>query len=323
MEMKQKKEYKIIFFILIYLSVNIVSFSIKLSSTEGLNRLSNYNEIKNIEVEKIVSREELERKNGLVYEKNKNTVFNGALVARKNGKEILGIYIYRYGKTEDYGYDYYDNGQLEIEVKQKNDKSDGEGIEYYENGKLKSKRYYRAGILEKITEYRQNGTTFRMYQAIEGINGIRTVYYENGKSVKSIAEVTQNHSQKGMINYIFNGKLKAYDKQGRLKAILNFKNDSIAGLPQEMYYPNGKLKYYAIAKDNNQKNPTFTEKAISYYDNGQEKENCDEVERGIWMCKKYDKNGKFKGEAQKGGQPIETSNFWANFFMGVLNILLQ
>ncbi len=322
MEMKQKKEYKIIFFILIYLSVNIVSFSIKLSSTEGLNRLSNYNEIKNIEVEKIVSREELERKNGLVYEKNKNTVFNGALVARKNGKEILGIYIYRYGKTEDYGYDYYDNGQLEIEVKQKNDKSDGEGIEYYENGKLKSKRYYRAGILEKITEYRQNGTTFRMYQAIEGINGIRTVYYENGKSVKSIAEVTQNR-QKEITNYILNGKLKIYDKQGRLQAILNFKNDSIAGLPQEMYYPNGKLKYYAIAKDNNQKNPTFTEKAISYYDNGQEKENCDEVDRGMWMCKKYDKNGKFKGEAQKGGQPIETSNFWANFFMGVLNILLQ
>ena len=322
MEMKQKKEYKIIFFILIYLSVNIVSFSIKLSSTEGLNRMSNYNEIKNIEVEKIVSREELERKNGLVYEKNKNTVFNGALVARKNGKEILGIYIYRYGKTEDYGYDYYDNGQLEIEVKQKNDKSDGEGIEYYENGKLKSKRYYRAGILEKITEYRQNGTTFRMYQAIEGINGIRTVYYENGKSVKSIAEVTQNR-QKEITNYILNGKLKIYDKQGRLQAILNFKNDSIAGLPQEMYYPNGKLKYYAIAKDNNQKNPTFTEKAISYYDNGQEKENCDEVDRGMWMCKKYDKNGKFKGEAQKGGQPIETSNFWANFFMGVLNILLQ
>lgn len=322
MEMKQKKEYKIIFFILIYLSVNIVSFSIKLSSTEGLNRLSNYNEIKNIEVEKIVSREELERKNGLVYEKNKNTVFNGALVARKNGKEILGIYIYRYGKTEDYGYDYYDNGQLEIEVKQKNDKSDGEGIEYYENGKLKSKRYYRAGILEKITEYRQNGTTFRMYQAIEGINGIRTVYYENGKSVKSIAEVTQNR-QKEITNYILNGKLKIYDKQGRLQAILNFKNDSIVGLPQEMYYPNGKLKYYAIAKDNNQKNPTFTEKAISYYDNGQEKENCDEVDRGVWMCKKYDKNGKFKGEVQKGGQPIETSNFWANFFMGVLNILLQ
>ena len=322
MEMKQKKEYKIIFFILIYLSVNIVSFSIKLSSTEGLNRLSNYNEIKNIEVEKIVSREELERKNGLVYEKNKNTVFNGALVARKNGKEILGIYIYRYGKTEDYGYDYYDNGQLEIEVKQKNDKSDGEGIEYYENGKLKSKRYYRAGILEKITEYRQNGTTFRMYQAIEGINGIRTVYYENGKSVKSIAEVTQNR-QKEITNYILNGKLKIYDKQGRLQAILNFKNDSIAGLPQEMYYPNGKLKYYAIAKDNNQKNPTFTEKAISYYDNGQEKENCDEVDSGMWMCKKYDKNGKFKGEVQKGGQPIETSNFWANFFMGVLNILFQ
>ena len=73
----------------------------------------------------------------------------------------------------------------------------------------------------------------------------------------------------------------------------------------------------------NQKNPTFTQKAISYYDNGQEKENCDEVDSGMWMCKKYDKNGKFKGEVQKGGQPIEMSNFWANFFMGVLNILFQ
>ena len=97
----------------------------------------------------------------------------------------------------------------------------------------------------------------------------------------------------------------------------------MAGLSQEIYYPNGKVKYYAIAKDNNQKNPTFTQKAISYYDNGQEKENCDEVDSGMWRCKKYDKNGKFKEEVRKGGQPIETSNFWANFFMGVLNILLQ
>ena len=273
-------------------------------------------------MKKIVSEEELERKNGLVYEKNKNIIFNGVLIVRNNRREILGIYIYVNGKTEDYGYDYYENGQLEIKVKQKNDKSEGEAIEYYKDGKLKSKRYYSAGILEEIIEYKQNGTVFRTYQAIEGINGIRTLYYENGKDIKAIAEVIQNR-QKEITNYILNGKLKAYDKQGHLKAIFNFKNDSIAGLPQELYYPNGKVKYYAIAKDNNQKNPTFTQKAISYYDNGQEKENCDEVDSGMWRCKKYDKNGKFKEEVQKGGQPIETSNFWANFFMGVLNILFQ
>ena len=323
MEMKQKKESKlIIFFILIYLFLNTISFSIKLSSVEGINKLSNYNEIKNKEVKKIVSEEELERKNGLVYEKNKNIIFNGVLIVRNNRREILGIYIYVNGKTEDYGYDYYENGQLEIKVKQKNDKSEGEAIEYYKDGKLKSKRYYSAGILEEIIEYKKNGTVFRTYQAIEGINGIRTLYYENGKDIKAIAEVIQNR-QKEITNYILNGKLKAYDKQGHLKAIFNFKNDSIAGLPQELYYPNGKVKYYAIAKDNNQKNPTFTQKAISYYDNGQEKENCDEVDSGMWICKKYDKNGKFKGEVQKGGQPIDTSNFWTNFFMGVLNILFQ
>ncbi len=50
------------------------------------------------------------------------------------------VYIYINGKTEDYGYDYYENGQLEIKVKQKNDKSEGEAIEYYKDGKLKSKR---------------------------------------------------------------------------------------------------------------------------------------------------------------------------------------
>lgn len=92
------------------------------------------------------------------------------------------------------------------------------------------------------------------------------MYYENGKDIKTVLEITQDYSQKGIINYILNGKLKSYDKQGRLQAIFNFKNDSIAGLPQELYYPNRKVKYYAIAKDNNQKNPTFTQKAISYYD---------------------------------------------------------
>ena len=35
-----------------------------------------------------------------------------------------------------------------------------------------------------------------------GLDGISTVYYENGKDVKSTAEVTQDYSQKGRINNI-------------------------------------------------------------------------------------------------------------------------
>ena len=297
-----------------------------LNEINGVRKLSNYNELKDIQVERIVDWNNIERNKSKdrVYVIGENKPFTGsAIKGLKNGKNIEGILFYKEGHTEKTAYEYYPNNQLKLKVPQENDKSEGKGYYYYSNGKLQSEKFYRDDKIQASSEYRQDGTIFRTYKMVEGLNGIRTVYYENGKDIKTIIEVTQDYSQKEMVNYILNGKLKAYDKQGHLKAILNFKNDSIAGLPQEMYYPNGKLKYYAIAKDNNQKNPTFTEKAISYYDNGQEKENCDEVDRGMWMCKKYDKNGKFKGEVQKGGQPIETSNFWANFFMGVLNILLQ
>ena len=212
MEMKQKKESKlIIFFILIYLFLNTISFSIKLSSVEGINKLSNYNEIKNKEVKKIVSEEELERKNGLVYEKNKNIIFNGVLIVRNNRREILGIYIYVNGKTEDYGYDYYENGQLEIKVKQKNDKSEGEAIEYYKDGKLKSKRYYSAGILEEIIEYKQNGTVFRTYQAIEGINGIEVL---DDYTVK----VTTEKPMAALLNNLSNGTIAILSEKATTEA---------------------------------------------------------------------------------------------------------
>ena len=308
----------IIFFILVsnYLS------AVKLSEIPQLNKLENYNELKNIEVEQTVDYDNYDRNGKYVYVHGETIPFSGVAIKR-NKNSITGLYFYKKGKAEGIIYEYHDNGKLRLIQKYVDDSAEGKAIEYYYSGKIQSDRFYKDNVLQISTEYKQNGTIFRTYKVIDGLNGIRTVYYENGKDISSIAEVTQDYSQKKMINYRLNGKLKAYDKQGHLKAILNFKNDSIAGLPQEMYYPNGKLKYYAIAKDNNQKNPTFTEKAISYYDNGQEKENCDEVDSGMWMCKKYDKNGKFKGEVQKGGQPIETSNFWANFFMGVLNILLQ
>ena len=272
--------------------------AMKLSEIPQLNKLENYNEIKNVEVERVVDYDNYDRNGKYVYVHGETIPFSGVAIKR-NKSNIIGLYFYENGKAE------------------------GPAYVYYPNGKFNFDRFYKDDITQTSVEYRQNGTKFRTYKAVDGLNGIRTVYYENGKDIKTVLEVTQDYSQQGMINYILNGKLKVYNKQGQLQGIFNFKNNSMAGLSQEIYYPNGKVKYYAIAKDNNQKNPTFTQKAISYYDNGQEKENCDEVDSGMWRCKKYDKNGKFKEEGRKGGQPIETSNFWANFFMGVLNILLQ
>ena len=308
--------------VLIYFSLALLLQALKLDNLNGLKNLSNYNEIKNIEVEQIVDYDNYNRNGKYVYINGENIPFTGVAVKKENNN-IVGLFFYNYGISQSVDYEYYVNGNLKLKTPHKNDKTEGKGENYYSNGKLKAVRNYGNNIIQSDIEYRENGTTLRSFKMTEGLNGVSTVYYENGKDIKSIAEVTQDYSQKGRINNILNGKLKVYSKQGQLQGVFNFKNNSIAGLPQELYYPNGKIKYYAIAKDNNQKNPTFTQKAISYYDNGQEKENCDEVDSGMWMCKKYDKNGKFKGEVQKGGQPIETSNFWANFFMGVLNILFQ
>ena len=297
--------------------------SIRLSEIKEISRLSNYEEIKNIETSRIIDYDNYDRKGNYVYVHGESEPFTGIVISKDLRGNIVAIIPYNNGNSNGIKYEYYSNGQLSFKNRNVNNKMNGEAEHYYLDGKLQSHRYYENDIIKNDTEYQKNGIMFRTFKMTEGLNGISTVYYENGKDIKSIAEVTQDYSQKGRINNILNGKLKVYSKQGQLQGIFNFKNNSMAGLSQEIYYPNGKIKYYAIAKDNNQKNPTFTQKAISYYDNGQEKENCDEVDSGMWMCKKYDKNGKFKGEVQKGGQPIETSNFWANFFMGVLNILLQ
>ncbi|WP_314392093.1 hypothetical protein [Leptotrichia shahii] len=297
-----------------------------LNEINGIKKLSNYNELKDIQVERIIDRNKIKRNKveDRVYVIGENKPFTGsAIMGLDDNKNIEGIFFYKDGHTEKTAYEYYPNNQLKIKVPQRNDKNEGRGLEYYSSGKLQSDRFYRDDIMIMCNEYRENGTLSSIYKATNGLNGIKTVYYENGKDVKTVIEITQDYSQKGRINDILNGKLKRYDKQGRLQGVFTFKNNSLAGLPQELYYPNGKVRYYSIAKNNDVNHLQFTQKAIEYYDNGQEKENCDEVDSGMWICKKYDKNGKFKGEVQKGGQPIETSNFWANFFMGVLNILLQ
>ena len=309
--------------LLSFLCTGMNLLSIRLSEIKEISRLSNYEEIKNIETSRIIDYDNYDRKGNYVYVHGESEPFTGIVISKDLRGNIVAIIPYNNGNSNGIKYEYYSNGQLSFKNMNVNNKMNGEAEHYYLDGKLQSHRYYENDIIKNDTEYQKNGIMFRTFKMTEGLNGISTVYYENGKDIKSIAEVTQDYSQKGRINNILNGKLKVYSKQGQLQGIFNFKNNSMAGLSQEIYYPNGKVKYYAIAKDNNQKNPTFTQKAISYYDNGQEKENCDEVDSGMWICKKYDKNGKFKGEVQKGGQPIETSNFWANFFMGVLNILFQ
>jgi len=147
-------QFKKAFCLLTLLFVNFPMFGIKLSEVKGIEYLSNYNELKNIETARILEgKEKGERRNGLAYVKGENTPFTGVLIARKNKSNIIGIYFYKNGQLQDVSNDYYENGQLYIWAKNINDKAEGEGYEYYPNGKLREKRFYKNDIVVESTRF--------------------------------------------------------------------------------------------------------------------------------------------------------------------------
>ena len=229
--------------LLSFLCTGMNLLSIRLSEIKEISRLSNYEEIKNIETSRIIDYDNYDRKGNYVYVHGESEPFTGIVISKDLRGNIVAIIPYNNGNSNGIKYEYYSNGQLSFKNMNVNNKMNGEAEHYYLDGKLQSHRYYENDIIKNDTEYQKNGIMFRTFKMTEGLNGISTVYYENGKDIKSIAEVTQDYSQKGRINNILNGKLKVYSKQGQLQGIFNFKNNSMAGLSQEIYYPNGKIKY--------------------------------------------------------------------------------
>ena len=318
---------KKIYLFILYIMLNILTYSIQLSTVEGLNKLSNYNEIKNINVKRIYEKKVTDsvfnRENGITYIKGEKIPFDGIMIAREN-RNILRIYQYSNGKNTGISNDYYKNGQLYIKVNSINDKAEGESIVYYENGKLKGERIYKNDIIIKSTEYYQSGKLRRTFESTGGLNGVITGYYENGVK-SSVQNVTQDYSVRGEISYISNGQALVYDKKGTLIADLNYKNDSIIGL-QQKFYVNGKLKYDLIAASEDPKNFKAMDYAIEYYDNSDIiKLDCREKERGKgkWTCKEYNKNGSFKREFDSPTYKFKQSGTkdWINYLLPVLKLL--
>ena len=86
-------------FIPLILFFGIVLNGMKLSEIEGLKSLSNYDEIKDINVERIVDYDNYERnkEKDRVYVNGEDKPFTGAAIRKKNGR-IIGIYTYINGK---------------------------------------------------------------------------------------------------------------------------------------------------------------------------------------------------------------------------------
>ena len=310
-------------FIPLILFFGIVLNGMKLSEIEGLKSLSNYDEIKNISVERIVDYDNYERnkEKDRVYVNGEDKPFTGAAIRKKNGR-IIGIYTYINGKSEGKHYKYFDNGQLSLETQEKNDKAQGEGFEYYPNGKLKEKKFYKDNIVSEFIGYLQNGKLDRTFKATKGLRGIITGYYEDGIHKSCEMNVIQDYSKRGEISYIKDGESIAYDKKGRVLGIINYKDNKTTGLKQQAF-KNGKLKYEYISASDKLEDLKMQDYYIEYFDNSEQiKLNCNELSRGNWRCKEYSKNGNFKREFDS--PTFRSPNDWSfgiNALLGIINIL--
>ena len=319
---KVEIQFKKAFCLLTLLFVNFPMFGIKLSEVKGIEYLSNYNELKNIETARILEgKEKGERRNGLAYVKGENTPFTGVLIARKNKSNIIGIYFYKNGQLQDVSNDYYENGQLYIWAKNINDKAEGEGYEYYPNGKLREKRFYKNDIVVESTSYHPNGKLWKTLKSIGGLKAIITGYYDNGVK-NSTMSIIQDYSTKGKIKYIMDGESIAYDKKGQVLGIINYKDNKTTGLKQQAF-KNGKLKYEYISASDKLEDLKMQDYYIEYFDNSEQiKLNCNELSKGNWRCKEYNKNGNFKREFDS--PTFRSPNDWSfgiNALLGIINIL--
>ncbi len=279
----------------------LISFSVKtetLSNISGLEKLENYNEIKNIEVKRIADYDkELAKRNGKAYDSENNEIFTGVGVQKVNGL-IRYLYFYENGVINKV-YKYYLDGKIEEIQEFKNGIPDGLSEKYDKNGKPISRTVSKDGYLKKKEEYNTKGKLTMEYKEIDKNHGVFVYYDEKGKKVLVESEMLQV-SYQGNIYTIPDGSMKVYGRNGKVEREYNYKNGRMEGQEQKVYYPNGKLKYYTIAKTNDMRDPGTSKVYIAYYTNGREEVHCNEKNKGetngatIWKCEYFTSGGKSK-----------------------------
>ena len=296
-EVKKMNKNKI-FLLIFFLLISILSNSLSLTKVNGIDKLSNYQEIKNIEVERIVDYFTVKRRQpeNRVFVNGENKPFTGVGIEKENDS-ITRIASYNNGIREGTSYFYYTNGQLQTKTTHKNDIRI-DMVEYYENGKL-----------------------WRTMKSTEGYKSVMTGYYENGTKNSEI-DVIQDYSKKGTIGYIKSGKAILYNKKGVKFAEMQFKNDSTVGQKQK-FYENNRLKYEFIAGSELNEPAKPSQYYIEYYDNSDKVAmHCEEKPNGSWTCKEYKKDGTFKREKEYPTVIYKQrgTKDWINYLLPVLKV---
>lgn len=302
--------------VLLFLLTGILLNSATLSEIPNLEKVSNYGEIKGIEVGKIVYIwNVVKEKDGVVYNLDDNTVFNGVRVYRNEKNAVKGLEFYKYGKKNGTHYTYYDNGKIYTIENFLDNKIIGKSHEYYPNGVTKKTADYNTGVVTRfdkngrktfsqeiknnrimLREHFEKGVLEKKYVVKDVKNnfGILTSYYSNGNTSIS-QEVVLKKNASNEIIYENHGESKYYDKNGKLFSVYYFKNGLLdPEKVNKIYYENGKLKMSFKAEKNDYntlKNFVYKDEVKKYYENGGEKVTCKENPTKDWNCSYFSDDG--------------------------------
>ena len=263
----------------------------KLIKIQDLKTLENYHQLWNIDVKRIVDPvTSVAEGKEILKIKNEEEPFTGVMVLRKK-KKIDGIYFYANGKKEKV-YKYFKNGKIKNYTEYLDGAKERSEKAYNEKGKIISERKYIGDYVSSRTDYNNDGSILMKYNKGNG----KMIYYYKGKDIiNSEQEVKQEYSDTEGNTFIKDGETKIYSKNGTLEAIFLFKDNKLEGLPQKRFYPDGQLKIYTIAGNNDIDYLKASQKYIEYYENGEKKFYCNETS-DRWFCEEYDKNGTLKGK---------------------------
>ena len=84
---------------------------------------------------------QLEKRNGLYYEKSLNKLFTGKVIGLNTGEIVEG-------KKEGRHLKFYKNGKMLSDSYYKHNELDGISLQYFRNGNLLSEKNYKNGILK-------------------------------------------------------------------------------------------------------------------------------------------------------------------------------
>jgi len=307
-----------------FLVITMNLFGAKLSEVKGLEKLKNYNEIKDIQVEKIVNHDITKSVSKKVFSAEDNK-FNGVLVKTENN-DIVEISFYKDGISDGVSYSYYLNGDLKSVSTYRKGTIEGPQVLYRPNGNLESEQVFENNSLVSEKYYDKNGKITKEYHFNKLRNGILKKYYKDSEKMSSTSTVMVNKEKVDGVekmSFVFDGETKVFRKDGSLMAILQYKDGSLQDLTQKFYYPNGKIQYYVVVAGEDIKDFKVKDRIITYYDNGKVKQDCNQQSDGSWACKNYDKNGTFLDEEIRAAEPISNGDtrFWEDILNPVLDVL--